>query len=122
MVAFEKDLWVISYHYTWRSKTYSGHEVNKTSKSGSRLAFLKRYLYPGQKCLIFLEGKFIGECQKLNGRMQLPISSLNEVHREEYELDLDPVFSYCIKHEELDTIRVDSDGSEVHALFNIPAL
>jgi hypothetical protein len=69
MAAFEKDIWTIAYGYTKKSCSYTGHEVNKTSKSGSRLAFLKRYLYPGQECMIFANGKFIGICKKINGRM-----------------------------------------------------
>jgi hypothetical protein len=62
MVAFEKDIWTIAYNFSKKSCTYTGHEVNKTSKSGSRLTFLKRYLYPGQKCLIFADNKLMGEC------------------------------------------------------------
>ena len=52
----------------------------------------------------------------------MPISSLNEKHREEYEFGLDQVFSYYLKGEELDEIKVVSDSSDVKALLNIPAL
>ena len=54
--------------------------------------------------------------------MQLPISSLNEKHREEYEFGLDPVFAYYLDREELDEIKVASDSPDVRALLNIPAL
>ena len=89
LVAFDKDVWTIAYYHTEKSCLFTGHEVNKTSKSGSRLSFLKRFLYPGQRSLIFADGKLLGECHKLNGRMQLPIYSLNEKHTEEYEFGLD---------------------------------
>jgi len=54
--------------------------------------------------------------------MQLPISSLNEKHREEYEFGLDPVFSYYLNQDELDQIKIVSVGPEVRALLDIPAL
>jgi hypothetical protein len=54
--------------------------------------------------------------------MQLPISSLNEKHREEYEFGLDSVFVYYLEREELDEIKIVSDNAEVKALLNIPAL
>jgi len=54
--------------------------------------------------------------------MQLPISSLNEAHREEYEFNLDPVFTYYLEQEELDEIKIVSDNPAVRALLNIPAL
>jgi hypothetical protein len=110
------------YSRTQKSCLFTGHEVPKTSKSGSRLAFLKRYLYPGQKCLVIADGNVLGYCQKLNGPMQLPISSLNERHREEYEFGLDPVFAYHLEREELDEIKIVSANAEVKALLNIPAL
>lgn len=122
MVSFDEDIWTIVYYYTGKSYTFTGHEVNKTSKSGSRLAFVKRYLYPGQKCLIFANGKLLGECCKLNGRMQLPISSLNEEHWEEYEFHFDSVFAYHLEREELNAITVISEDAEVKAILNIPAL
>mmetsp|Transcript_6353 Transcript_6353/g.4797 ORF Transcript_6353/g.4797 Transcript_6353/m.4797 type:complete len:170 (-) Transcript_6353:479-988(-) len=121
LVAFERDIWAIAYYYTSRSCLYTGHEVNRTSKSGSRAAFLKRYLYPGQRCLVFAGGELFGECLKLNGTMQLPISSLNEYHTEEYELGLNPVFSYHLGREELEQICLESDDPNVKALLNIPS-
>jgi hypothetical protein len=45
--------------------------------------------------------------------MQLPISSLNEKHTEEYEFNLDLVFSYYLKREELEQIKVVSNDAEV---------
>ena len=52
----------------------------------------------------------------------MPISSLNEKHREEYEFGLDPVFAYYLDREELDEIKVVSDSPDVRALLDIPAL
>ena len=54
--------------------------------------------------------------------MQLPISSLNEYHREEYEFNLDPVFVYYLEQEDLNEIKIVSDSPEVQSLLNIPAL
>jgi hypothetical protein len=54
--------------------------------------------------------------------MQLPISSLNEKHREEYEFGLDPVFSYYLNQDELYQIKIVSVSPEVIALLDIPAL
>ena len=47
LVSFDRNLWAIAYSYSGLSYRFSGHEMDKTSKSGSRLSFLKRYLYPG---------------------------------------------------------------------------
>ena len=47
LVSFDRNLWAVAYTFSSLSYRFSGHEVDKTSKSGSRLAFLKRYLYPG---------------------------------------------------------------------------
>lgn len=54
--------------------------------------------------------------------MQLPISSLNETHREHYEFDLDPVFSYSLERSDLDQIKIVSDSPDVQVLLDIPAL
>jgi len=61
LISFDRNLWAITYSYSGLSHRFTGHEVDKTSKSGSRLAFLKRYLYPGQKFIVFAEGKYLGE-------------------------------------------------------------
>jgi len=58
----------------------------------------------------------------MNGKMQLPISSLNECHSEEYEFNFDTVFSYFLTNAELEKSKIVSTNPEVRALLNIPAL
>jgi hypothetical protein len=51
------------------SYCFSGHEVERTNKTGSKILFLKKFLYPNQKFIIYNEGKFIGEGNKIGDYM-----------------------------------------------------
>jgi len=46
IVSFDKNLWGIGYSYSNLSYCFSGHEVEKTSKTGTKISFLKKFLYP----------------------------------------------------------------------------
>lgn len=77
IVSFDKNLWGIGYSYSNMSYCFSGHEVERTSKSGTKISFLKRFLYPNQNFIVYNEGKYIGEGVKMGKYMQLPLRSLN---------------------------------------------
>jgi len=62
-------LWGIGYSYSNLSYCFSGHEVERTSKTGTKILFLKKFLYPNQKFIIYNEGKFIGEGNKIGDYM-----------------------------------------------------
>ncbi|MEY4782017.1 MAG: hypothetical protein RLZZ492_655 [Pseudomonadota bacterium] len=46
IVSFDKNLWGIGYSYSNLSYCFSGHEVEKSSKTGTKISFLKKFLYP----------------------------------------------------------------------------
>ena len=76
------------------SYCFSGHEVERTSKSGTKISFLKKFLYPNQNFIVYNEGKYIGEGTKIGNYMQLPLRSLNQSHEMIYDFDLDNLFCY----------------------------
>ncbi len=126
LIAFENDTWAIAYKYTQRSYTFTGHLVNKTSKSGSRLNFILKYVYPGQSFLIFMDGKPLFNSNGVSGyrgegKMQLPIATLNYTHRLEYHFELDSLFAYHLINKELSNIRLKTGVKEVKALLHVSA-
>jgi len=46
IVSFDRNLWGIGYSFSNISYCFSGHEVEKTSKTGTKISFLKKFLYP----------------------------------------------------------------------------
>jgi hypothetical protein len=46
IVSFDKNLWGIGYSYSNLSYCFSGHEVEKSNKTGTKISFLKKFLYP----------------------------------------------------------------------------
>lgn len=55
LISFEPDAWAVSYAFCKNSSLYSGCEVDKHSKSGSMLAFLKRFA--GKQTIVFIKDK-----------------------------------------------------------------
>ena len=94
IVSFDKNLWGIGYSYSNLSYCFSGHEVERTNKTGIKICFLKKFLCPNQKFIVYNEGKYVGEGIKIGNRMQLPLRSLNQSHEMIYELGLDDIFCY----------------------------
>jgi len=46
IVSFDRNLWGIGYSYSSMSYCFSGHEVERTSKTGNKSSFLKKFLFP----------------------------------------------------------------------------
>lgn len=46
IVSFDRNLWGIGYSFSNISYCFSGHEVERTSKTGTKISFLKKFLYP----------------------------------------------------------------------------
>ena len=46
IVSFDRNLWGIGYSFSNISYCFSGHEVERTSKTGTKISFLHKFLYP----------------------------------------------------------------------------
>jgi hypothetical protein len=79
LVAYEDDMHAIAYSYCKRSCGFAGYLVNTTNKSEQPADFLKRFGRSVNKIFIHAENF---SATKEGWPMQVPISSLNEKHRQ----------------------------------------
>ena len=76
LISFEPDAWAVCYAFCTNSSLYSGCEVDRHSKSGSMLTFLKRFA--GKQTIVFIKDKkFL--ITKHGEVRQIPIESLNVI-------------------------------------------
>ena len=116
LISFEPDAWAVCYAFCKNSSLYSGCEVDRHSKSGSMLTFLKRFA--GKQTIVFIKDKMFliikhGEIR------QIPIESLNVIQHKDYDgYPIDPSkFEYYLSEEQLASISFTCDDPEFYEIF-----
>lgn len=110
---FHKDTWTVVYAKNPIS-SYTGQAV-KVNSQKDRIDFIKRFAVPGRWSTVI--DAVTGEVYKVMKKgkwMQIPIQSLNGVHQQKFEFDLDGTrYKYHLTIEQLGDIEIVLESGEV---------